>query len=30
VAAAGDPAQVQQAVEIIRDARQALYRLLAQ
>jgi DNA-binding PadR family transcriptional regulator len=30
VGAAGDPAQVQQAVEIIRGARQALYGLLAQ
>ena len=30
VGAAGDPAQVQEAVEIIRGARQALYRLLAQ
>ena len=30
VATAGDSAQVQEAVEIVRDARQALYRLLAQ
>jgi DNA-binding PadR family transcriptional regulator len=30
VATAGDPAQVQEAVEIVRGARQALYRLLAQ
>jgi DNA-binding PadR family transcriptional regulator len=30
VGAAGDPAQVQEAVEIVRGARQALYRLLAQ
>jgi DNA-binding PadR family transcriptional regulator len=30
VATAGDPAQVQEAVEIVRVARQALYRLLAQ
>jgi DNA-binding PadR family transcriptional regulator len=30
VAAAGDPAQVQEAVEIVRGARQALYQLLAQ
>ena len=30
VGTAGDPAQVQQAVEIIRGARQALYELLAQ
>ena len=30
VGTAGDPAQVQQAVQIVRDARQALYRLLAQ
>jgi DNA-binding PadR family transcriptional regulator len=30
VAAEGDPAQVQQAVEIVRGARQALYRLLAE
>ncbi|MGH3418356.1 MAG: PadR family transcriptional regulator [Streptosporangiaceae bacterium] len=30
VGTAGDPAQVQEAVEIIRSARQALYQLLAQ
>jgi DNA-binding PadR family transcriptional regulator len=30
VATAGDPTQVQEAVEIVRSARQALYRLLAQ
>jgi DNA-binding PadR family transcriptional regulator len=30
VATAGDPAQVQEAMEIVRGARQALYRLLAQ
>jgi len=30
VGTAGDPAQVQEAVEIIRSARQALYHLLAQ
>jgi DNA-binding PadR family transcriptional regulator len=30
VATAGDPAQVQEAVEIVRGARQALYQLLAQ
>jgi DNA-binding HxlR family transcriptional regulator len=30
VTTAGDPAQVQEAVEIVRAARQALYRLLAQ
>ena len=29
VGAAGDPAQVQEAAEIVRGARQALYRLLA-
>jgi DNA-binding PadR family transcriptional regulator len=30
VATAGEPVQVQQAAEIVRGARQALYRLLAQ
>jgi len=30
VGTAGDPAQLQEAVEIVRGARQALYRLLAQ
>jgi DNA-binding PadR family transcriptional regulator len=30
VGLAGDPAQVQEALEIVRSARQALYRLLAQ
>jgi hypothetical protein len=30
VGTAGSPAQVEQAVAIVRDARQSLYRLLAE